>query len=54
MERYDLAANEEYIVKVINVEGIDINPAKLIFDFGGNPAGTDVVIKDIILQTHKD
>lgn len=54
MERYDLTANEECIVKIIDVEGVDINPAKLIFDFGGNPAGTEVVIKDIILQTHKD
>ena len=26
----------------------------LVFDFGGNPANTDVTIKDIILQKHKD
>lgn len=54
MERYDLTANEEYTVKIIDVKGADINPAKLVFDFGGNPAGTEIIIKDIILQTHKD
>jgi len=25
-----------------------------VFDFGGNPANTEVIIKDIILQKHKD
>lgn len=49
-----LTANEEYTVKIIDVKGADINPAKLVFDFGGNPAGTEIIIKDIILQTHKD
>lgn len=26
----------------------------LVLDFGGNPAGTDIVIKDIIFQKHKE
>ena len=27
---------------------------KLIFDFGGNPAGTEITVRDIILQVHRD
>lgn len=54
LERKDLAAGEDVIVKVIKQQGVDITQAKLVLDFGGNPAATDVVIKDIILQKHKD
>lgn len=54
LERIDLLAGEEVALKVINVEGVDITKAKLVFDFGGNPANTDLVIKDIILQKHVD
>lgn len=49
-----LLAGEDVVVKAINVPGVDITKAKLVFDFGGNPASTDVVIKDIILQTHRE
>lgn len=49
-----LLASEDVVVKAINVPGVDITKAKLVFDFGGNPASTDVVIKDIILQTHRE
>jgi hypothetical protein len=52
--RKDLPAGEEFIVKSINATGVDISQAKLVFDFGGNPANTTVVIKDVILQEHKD
>lgn len=54
MERIDLLAGEDVVAKVINAEGVDITQGKLVFDFGGNPANTHVVIKDIILQKHKD
>jgi hypothetical protein len=50
----DLPAGEEVAVKSINTAGVDISQAKLVFDFGGNPAATTMVIKDIILQEHKD
>lgn len=33
--------------------GIDAAAVKMVFDFGGNPANTDVTIKDIILREHK-
>ena len=45
---------EDVTAKVINAKGVDITQAKLVFDFGGNPANTEVIIKDIILQKHKD
>ncbi|MDD4516253.1 hypothetical protein [Massilibacteroides sp.] len=54
LERIDLLAGEDVEVKVINAEGVDITKAKIVFDFGGNPENTDLVIKDIILQKHKD
>lgn len=50
----DLLAGEEVVVKSINAAGKDISQVKLVLDFGGNPANTTVVIKDIILQVHKD
>lgn len=50
----DLFAGEEVAVKAINAAGQDISQVKLVLDFGGNPANTTVVIKDIILQVHKD
>lgn len=54
LERKDLVAGEDVDVKAINQAGVDITQAKLVFDFGSNPANTDVVIKDVILQKHKD
>lgn len=50
----DLPANDEAVFKAINKAGKDITDTKLLFDFGGNPANTNVVIKDVILQKHKD
>lgn len=52
--RKDLPAGEDIIVKSINTAGVDMSQAKLVFDFGGNPGNTTLVIKDIILQKHKD
>ena len=54
LEDVKLTAGEDVTAKVINAKGVDITQAKLVFDFGGNPANTEVIIKDIILQKHKD
>lgn len=54
LENVALPAGEDIVVKAINVPGVAITQAKLVFDFGGNPASTDVTIKDIILQTHRE
>jgi hypothetical protein len=48
-----LAEGDETVFKAIEVAGADINNAKLVFDFGGNPANTTVTIKNVILQVHK-
>ncbi len=50
----DLAADADYVFKAKKKAGVDMQRAKLIFDFGTNPANTTVVIKDVILQVHKD
>ncbi len=52
-EQFDLTAGNDISAKVINAKGVDISHAKLVFDFGGNPANTTVSIKDIILQKHE-
>lgn len=54
LEDVKVTAGEDVTAKVINAKGVDITQAKLVFDFGGNPANTEVIIKDIILQKHKD
>ena len=45
---------EDNIITMVNVAGKNISQAKIVFDFGGNPADTEIVIKDIILQTHRE
>lgn len=50
----DLLKDEETVFKAIKKAGKDITQTKLVLDFGGNPAGTNIVIKDVILQVHKD
>jgi len=52
--RVDLAAGEDIVFEQTNLPGVAITKGKLIFDFGGNPANTDVVIKNITLQVHED
>ena len=51
-ERRDIAADDEFTFELTGLAGIDAAAVKMVFDFGGCPAGTDVTIKDIILQEH--
>ena len=44
---------KDNVFTMVNVDGKDISQAKIVFDFGGNPANTEIVIKDIILQKHR-
>ncbi len=53
-ERIKLTADSEVDLKLVNMDGVDISQAKIVFDFGGNPDNTDIVIKDIIIQKHID
>jgi len=52
-KRVDLSAGKEVVATFVDLPGVDMSSAKLVLDFGGNPDNTDVVIKDIILQTHR-
>ena len=52
-ERRDITAYEEFTFTMSNVAGIDAAAVKMVFDFGGNPADTEVTIREIILREHK-
>lgn len=49
-----VAGAETRVVKQKVTLGNACEALKLFFDFGGNPANTEIKIKDIILQVHKD
>lgn len=49
-ERVDLVAFEDYIFKRPAMEGKEIDNISLVFDFGGNPADTEVTIRSVILK----
>ncbi len=48
-QRKQLEAKEN-VIELVNLAGKDITQGKLVLDFGGCPAGTEIVVKDIILQ----
>ncbi len=52
-DKHVIPAYEEYVYKVVGMDGIDMEKISLFFDFGGNPAGTEVTIKDIYFAEHK-
>ena len=53
MSREAVEAYEEHIFSYVNVPGIPTDNLKVVFDFGGNPANTNIIIKDIIIQEHR-
>lgn len=54
-EQTDLVGGEDNKFYVANVKAPQsMHAISLVFDFGGNPANTNVTIKDIILQTHRN
>ncbi|MCC8115322.1 MAG: hypothetical protein LIP03_15280 [Bacteroidales bacterium] len=48
-----LTAYEDCVFKSIKAEGKDISKLKLVLDFGGNPAGTEIQMTGIVLQEHE-
>jgi len=46
----NLKAYEDLVLKVPDMDGLDIDKVNLVFDFGGNPANTEVTISKIILK----
>lgn len=54
-KKVDLVADANLTVWVASVKAAEaMHAISLVFDFGGNPANTNVIIRDIILQKHKD
>ncbi len=53
-DRHALKAYEEFVYKVPDMAGIDMASINLFFDFGGNVAGTEINIKDILFQEHRE
>ena len=51
-EVIQLKAYEDYVFCKSNMDGKDIASVKLVFDFGGNEAGTEITIRDIVLKEH--
>ncbi len=51
-EKVSLKAYEEYVFWKSDMPGIDMTAVKLVLDFGGNAANTDVTIKNIVLKDH--
>ena len=52
-DKHVIAAYEDYVYKVVGMDGIDMEKISLFFDFGGNPAGTEVTVSDIYFAEHK-
>lgn len=52
-DRHVLNAGTNYIYTLADVDGLDIPNLKLVFDFGGNEAGTVVTIKEIVISEHQ-
>ena len=51
-ENVSLTAFEDKIVDLSACEGIDADYCRLVIDFGGNPAGSEVSVKNITLKDH--
>lgn len=52
-DRHPLKADEEYIYRMADMPGIDMDKISLFFDFGGNAAGTEVNVRDVLFQEHR-
>lgn len=50
----NLKAGEDYVFWLSDIEGKDLNPVKLVFDFGHATGETHVNIKNIVLKNHAD
>ena len=52
-DRHPLKADEEYVYRMADMPGIDMDKISLFFDFGGNAAGTEVNVRDVLFQEHR-
>lgn len=53
-DRHPLTAYEDFVYKMPNMAGIDMEKINLFFDFGGCAENTVVNIKDILFQEHRE
>lgn len=53
-DRVEVPEYDEVTFKWVDLPGIDMEKMSIVFDFGGNPADTQVTVKDIIVQEHRD
>lgn len=53
-DRHPLVAYEDFVYKVPNMQGIDMEKINLFFDFGGCPENSVINIKDILFQEHRE
>ena len=51
-EHVKLNAYEDYVFYQSDMPGLDINTVKVVFDFGGNEADTEITIKNIVVKEH--
>ena len=52
-EHIALKAGEDFVLKCPSMVGKDMSKISLFFDFGGNAADTEFVVRDIIFQEHQ-
>jgi hypothetical protein len=52
-DRHPLKADEEYVYRMADMPGIDMDKISLFFDYGGNAAGTEVNVRDVLFQEHR-
>ena len=50
----NLKAGDDYVFWLSDIEGKDLSPVKLVFDFGHATGETHVNIKNIVLKNHTD
>ena len=52
-DRHVVKAGEEYVYRLDNVPGIDMEDVQLVFDFAGAAGGSTLEYYDIIIQEHR-
>lgn len=52
-DRHPLTAYEDYVYRMENMPGVDMDKISLFFDFGGNAAGTEVTVSNVLFQEHR-
>lgn len=52
-DRHPLKAYEDFVYRMPDMPGVDMDKISLFFDFGGNAAGTEVTVSDVLFQEHR-